>query len=147
MTVEFENDAQKEAFGKVSKWIREIYGEIARQRSEGAVFLIPKGSTFANVAVFPWGDNEAIVRTSAIVVKGASMTPELMKFLLTKNHGAIYGGFGIDDDGDIWFTHTIYGSTLDKEELRHSVMAVLYTADKLDDEIISRWGGTRALDE
>jgi len=34
----------------------------------------------------------------------------------------------------------------DKTELRASVMAVVSTADEHDDEIVSRWGGKRALD-
>jgi hypothetical protein len=57
-----------------------------------------------------------------------------------------FGAFGVDKDGDIIFEHTIVGSTIDKEELKSSVKAVLSVADHYDDDIVSRWGGKRALD-
>jgi len=69
-----------------------------------------------------------------------------MQFLLRKNDDMRFGAFGLDRDMDIFFEHTIVGSTCDKEELRATVMAVLQTADKYDDEIVAKWGGERAVD-
>jgi hypothetical protein len=82
----------------------------------------------------------------AYVVTDVEITPELMHFLLRENNIMRYGAFGLDKDDDIFFEHSIVGSTLDKEELMASVMAVLQTADKYDDQIRQRWGGRRALD-
>jgi hypothetical protein len=39
------------------------------------------------------------------------------------------------------------GSTCDREELKALVMAVATTADRLDDEIVAKWGGERAMDK
>jgi hypothetical protein len=50
------------------------------------------------------------------------------------------------DGGPAGVGKTAIGSSCDKSELRTSVMAVLGTADKYDDEIMGRWGGKRALD-
>jgi hypothetical protein len=57
-----------------------------------------------------------------------------------------FGAFGLDSDNDVFFEHSIVGSTSDKVELKASVMAVVMTADRYDDQISSRWGGTRAVD-
>lgn len=74
------------------------------------------------------------------------MTPDLMRYLLRENLDIVFGAFGVDDDGDIAFEHTIPAATIDKEELRASVMAVVFIADRYDEEITSGWGGLRATD-
>jgi hypothetical protein len=52
----------------------------------------------------------------------------------------------LDKSGDVTFEHNIVGSTCDKNELKASIMAVVGTADRYDDQIVSRWGGKRASD-
>lgn len=74
------------------------------------------------------------------------MNAELMKFLLRENDRMRFGAYGLDEDEDIFFEHTIVGSTCDKEELKASVVAVVMTADDADDKIIAKWGGQRAVD-
>jgi hypothetical protein len=80
------------------------------------------------------------------VVTKVELTPDLMKYLLRCNYDMTLGAFGIDDAGDIFFEHTILGSSCDKSELRASVGAIAFVADKYDDEIVGRWGGERAVD-
>jgi hypothetical protein len=58
-----------------------------------------------------------------------------------------FGAFGIDDEGDVIFEHTIVGSTCDQKELESSVIHVARTADDYDDIIVEKWGGERALDQ
>jgi len=145
--MEFKNDAQKETYEKVAKWLTEIFGEFVNKGEKSPTFRIVMGSSYVVVMVMDWAKDEAVICSRATVVQGAQLTPELMKYLLEHNSSTVYGAFGIDDDGDITFDHTIYGPTCDKEELRHSVRAVLHTADKFDDEIVSRWGGKRMSDD
>jgi T3SS (YopN, CesT) and YbjN peptide-binding chaperone 1 len=59
-----------------------------------------------------------------------------------------FGAFALDPDNDVVFTHTIIGGgdTLDPEELRSSVEAVVRCADDYDDQIVERFGGKRAQD-
>jgi hypothetical protein len=57
-----------------------------------------------------------------------------------------FGAFGMDQENDIFFKHSIAGLTADKSELRAAIMAVANTADEYDDKITSRWGGRRATD-
>ncbi len=44
------------------------------------------------------------------------------------------------------WTHTLLGDYLDEEELHNAVGAVVTTADRLDDELQSRFGGKRSED-
>ncbi|HOD05119.1 MAG TPA: YbjN domain-containing protein, partial [Anaerolineaceae bacterium] len=91
-------------------------------------------------------EDDATITTRAYVVTGVELTPDLMHFLLRENDRMRFGAFGVDQDNDIFFEHTIVGSTCDMEELKSSVLAVVYTADQYDDQIIQKWGGQRAVD-
>jgi len=149
--IQFKTDAQRACYEKVRQWLTETFGPTVRVRENAPVFdvwvnLALGGSALAHVGVHPWGEDDATVVVRAYVVTDVEITPELMHFLLRENDDMRYGAFGLDEDDDIFFEHSIVGSTLDKEELMASVRAVLQTADKYDDQIRQRWGGRRALD-
>uniref|UniRef100_A0A7C4GG03 YbjN domain-containing protein n=1 Tax=candidate division WOR-3 bacterium TaxID=2052148 RepID=A0A7C4GG03_UNCW3 len=144
--MEFETQAQKKVYEKIAPWMRELFGQFATAHESAPVFGVVFGSTIAHVAVFPWGDDDATITTRAWVVTGTELTPDFMKFLLLQNDKMRFGAFLVDSDGDVFFEHTIVGSTCDKEELKASVLAVAATADRYDDEIVQRWGGQRMLD-
>lgn len=145
--MEFETQAQKECYEKVLPWVTELFGGSVLRKTEVPVLGIMHGSAFAQIGVFPWGDDDAFITTRAYVVTGADLTPELMRFLLLENTGMRFGAFGVDDVGDIIFEHSIVGSTCDQKELESSVIHVARTADEYDDQIVARWGGERALDQ
>lgn len=144
--MEFESDVQKQVYEKVAGYMRDIFGEQARARPDRPVHLVQLGSTLTHVVVAPWGDDEAVVMVRAYVVYQADLVPELLLFLLKENDSKRFGAFGVDGDGDIFFEHSIVGSTCDKVELKASVMAVVWTADQYDDQIMQRWGGMREVD-
>ena len=142
----FANEAHQKCYEKVAGYMKDLFGEFARTIPDKPMFGIAMGSALAQVAVLPWRDDETVVSVRSYVVTGAELKPDLLKFLLEKNNEMRFGGYGVDHDGDIFFTHSVVGSTCDKNELRTSVMAVVSTADEMDDEIVGRWGGRRALD-
>lgn len=144
--MEFKTRAQQSCYEKVSRWLKEMFGEMAMASPESRSFMVPLGTSAAFVIVFDWGDDDAVVCVRATVVRKVEITPELMSFLLHENNNMRFGAFGLDSDNDIFFEHSIVGSTCDKEELRASVLAVASTADKYDDKIVSRWGGLRMAD-
>ncbi len=144
--MKFESQSQKQVFEKVQVWIKELFGEMAGTHSEIPSFGLPLGSAFVQVNVLPWTDDDAVITTRSYVVQGADPTPELMLFLLQQNDSMRFGAFGMDSDKDVFFEHTIVGSTCDKDELKASVLAVGFTADQYDDKIRDRWGGMRAVD-
>jgi hypothetical protein len=144
--MKFKTDTQKACYDRVARWMKELFGELAVVGEESPVFFVNMGSAVVHVVVFAWNDDDATITARAYLVRGAELTVDLLKYLLRENADMRFGAFGIDDDGDILFEHTIRGSTCEKEELKASVMAVLAVADKYDDEIVARWGGLRALD-
>jgi hypothetical protein len=144
--MEFDSDTQKEVYEKIKPWIGEIFGEFAVAHEDGPTFGIMVGSAYTQVGVFPWGKAEATITARSYVVTGAELTPDLMLYLLNENDRTRFGSFGVDPEKDIFFEHTIIGSTCDKEELRASVMAVVMTADEYDDQIVAKWGGQTARD-
>lgn len=145
--MDFETDAQRDCYERIKPWLKDLFGPSVFERDDRPVLAVLHGSAFAQVGVFPWGDEDAIITTRSYVVTGAELSAELMHYLLNENEGMHFGAFGVDLDGDILFEHSIVGSTCDKKELEASVAAVLKTADEYDDRIVARWGGQRALDQ
>jgi hypothetical protein len=125
--------------------MRELFGEFAKPSDKEPTWGISVGSTYVQVGVYARGDNDAYVSVWSWCVLGAEKSPELMAYLLKLNVTMRFGGFGMDDAGDILFKHAIKG-TCDKDQLKNTVNAVLYTADDEDDKIVARWGGRRAND-
>jgi len=144
--MEFQTEGQKQTYEKVAGMVKELFGTFAAPRDDIPAFSINYGSAYIITQVFPWGDNDASITTRSYVVTGAELTQELLLFLLQENDKMRFGAFGVDKDLDIFFEHTIVGSTCDLDELKASVLAVVYTADQYDDQITSRWGGQRASD-
>ncbi|MEM2889785.1 MAG: YbjN domain-containing protein [Candidatus Hadarchaeum sp.] len=142
----FETPAQKAIFEKVGTWMKELFGEQAMARQDAPAYGIVVGSSLTQVFVIPWGDDDATIETMSYVVTGPELSPELLRFLLEKNFNMRFGAFSLDGDGDIVFSYGIVGSTSDKEELKASIFAVAKTADEFDDQIVSRFGGKRAID-
>ena len=144
--MDFQHANHEKVYNQVGAFLKEMFGEMVHPRTEFPSYVLPMGSTYANVNVYAWGDDDATVNVRAYVVLGAEMTSELMMFLLRQNDDFRFGAFGLDKDNDIFFEHSIVGSTLDKEELKASVLAVVGTADRFDDEIQRKWGGRRMSD-
>ncbi len=144
--MEFSTPCQKQIYEKITPWMHELFGTFVHMRDDAPAFAVVVGTALAQVFVVPWGEDNASVTIRSYVVTGAEPTSELMHFLLRENDSMRFGAFGLDRDNDIFFEHTIVGSTVDKEELKASVMAVVITADRYDEKITERWGGQRAID-
>jgi hypothetical protein len=144
--MDFANKAQEACYKKVAGYMKELFGEMAHADNERPQFLMTMGSAGVSVAVFPWTEDESVVVANSFVVTKVAMKDDLMKFLLESNANMRFGGFGVDKDGDIFFRHSIVGSSCDRNELKALVLAVVSTADDFDDQIKQRWGGERARD-
>lgn len=145
--MEFKTEAQQKVYEKADQYLTQVFGEMIRKAVEAPVFFLEKGSAIAQIAVNTWGDDDAVIGVRCYVIYDAELVPDLLMFLLKKNNDMLFGGFGIDDQGDIFFEHSILGSNLDKEEIKVSTLAVLSTADEYDDQIKERWGGLRQSDK
>jgi len=131
------------AQNKVSQELRGLLPQIGLSKFheiEPGHHIGQRGSTHVDVRVIDFGGRVA-VRSVAPVSIGSRLDQELLRFLLDKNAGFVFGAFGVDPNGVIVFSHTILASSMDAEELGASVKAVLLMADRFDDEIVRRWGG------
>ena len=144
--MEFKTPSQQAIYEKVVPLMKELFGEMAQAREDRPTFGIRAGSAWVQTWVSAWGDDDATLTTRAWLTTGTELTVDLARYLLNLNDEARFGAFGIDKDGDTFFEHTILGSTVSKEELKASIMAVASTADEHDDEIVSRFGGIRMAD-
>lgn len=144
--MQFDTAAQEACYHRVMPWMQKLFGAYALEFEDYPRVGVAVGSAFAVVSVHPWGDDEATVATRAYVVTEARLDEDLYKWLLRKNDELRFGAFGIDDDNDIFFKHSVLGTTLDIDELKSSVLSVVMTADAYDDQITECWGGKRALD-
>ncbi len=144
--MQFQSVMQEACYNKTATWMKELYGKFPCARQDVPGLAMVMGSALVEVFVFPWGKDDAVINARSYVVTDVELSPDLMHFLLRENNIMRFGAFGIDENGDIIFEHTIVGSTCDKLELEASVNAVLEIADDYDDKIVERWGGRRALD-
>lgn len=145
--MEFKTEAQKACYEKVSGYLKEMFGEAVIARENQPIFMtMPYGSAIAYIIVSEWGNDDASIGVRSYVVHGAEMAADLLHYLLRENDNMRFGAFGVDADNDIFFEHSIVGSTCDKNELKTSILAVLTTADHHDDLIRNKWGGETALE-
>jgi hypothetical protein len=133
---------------KTREYLNSLFGEV-NVRIVGETCLLQEGSTFVYVRTFPIGEKRAGVEIFSYVVIDVDLTPELMRFLLTRNLRLTLGAFGVaegkDGKGSVVLTHTILGDSMGREELYASVCAIASAADEIDDQIVASFGGTTAL--
>jgi hypothetical protein len=120
----------------------------AYRKIEDQLYVIRQGSTYVMITVVPWGDDRAIVRCVAQLVKGVKMRTELALQLLELNAILRFGGFAYVKEGSlIIFLHSILGGeTMDPSELLATIRDVALIADHWDDKIIETYGGQRMQD-
>jgi hypothetical protein len=120
----------------------------AYRKVDDALYVIKQGSTFVMIAIVPFGNDKAMVRLTAQLVKGIEMDGDLATQLLELNGYLRFGAFAWDPSQQVvLLTHTILGgTTLDPDELNTALRDVALVADEYDDKLIKRYGGQRMHD-
>ncbi len=144
--MKFQTAAQQACYEKVAGWMQELFGKVPCARSDFPGLGMLMGSALVEVLIYPRENDEAVINTRSYVVRGAQLDADLMHFLLRENIDMVFGAFGVDQQGDILFEHSILGSNCDKNEFKRSVVAVSEVADDYDEQIVARWGGERGLE-
>jgi hypothetical protein len=144
--VEFETAAQDRVYRKVKCHLEALLGDRLDALAEAPQFLLESQWIRTHVVVLPWGEDDAVITVRAYLAYGLERPPKLLKFLLEQNDKLRLGGLGIDSDGDIYFEHTIVGSTCNEEKLRSSALAVISAARETRDEIMHVYPGKREID-
>jgi len=120
----------------------------AYRKVEDKLYVVKQGSSYVMINIVPWGEERAIVRCVAQLVKGVKMAGPLAMQLLQLNAVLRFGAFAhVKEDNLVLFLHSILGGdTLDPEELVATIRDVALIADDWDDKIIERFGGQRMQD-
>ena len=127
---------------------RTLQDSAAFRKVDDSLYVIKQGSAYVMINVVPWGQDKAMLRATAQLVKGCRMTGELATQLLELNSHLRFGAFAWDSqDNIVLFTHTILGgTTLDPDELVATLSDVALIADEYDDKLMQKYGGQRMLD-
>ena len=146
-TFEFETEEHRRCYNIVAKFGKELFGEITfRPLKEISAFDMKYGSSNIHVFVIPIGQDRSVVRVVSCIITDIEISESLCRYLLEQNSELDFGGFSLDEDGDICISHTIVGQNLDKDELGASVSSICEVADKYDDIIRDAYGGKRSVD-
>ena len=144
--MKFESNAQKKCYRQVASWLEEMFGDNVEAQEDEPIFFVTYESTALIVMVLPYGEDDAVISTRAIVVTSPKLNKDLLYFRLRANDDILFGAFGIDGDDDVFFEHAIVGSAADQAGFEASVASVAATADEYDDQIVERWGGELATE-
>lgn len=132
---------------KVQNWLREDIGGFQVDGSGSMSFRV--GSTRVFVDVMPWSEEKTVIRITASLLAEIPRTPELIEWVALEGANYIFGSVRIGsdpDDADLMnavFAHNLLGDYIDKEEFSDALRAVAITADGLDTELESKFGGTK----
>ncbi len=129
--------------------IEEVLGQSkAFRKIEDGLYVVKQGSAYVMVNVIPWGEERAVVRCAAQLLRGVEATEELAWDLLCLNSMMRFGSFAfVPEDNRVFFIHSILGGeTLDPEEILTTVAQVALVADDYDDKIAAVYGGKRMQD-
>lgn len=113
---------------------------------EDGSYALSYGSSSVGVVVRGYTETDTMVEIMAQVVTGATITPQILTYLLRKNAELHFGAFGLLFDDTIIFTYSLPGANLDTSELEAAVTTVAVIADHYDDEIVKMAGGLRVSD-
>ena len=118
---------------------------------EGSFFLRFE-STGCLVHCFEMGETGSVgVSLRAPILFDVPVSDDLFRWVATEGATLVFGNahLNLDESGttaDLYYGNTILGDFLDEQELNIAVAAVGFTADRLDDELLPRFGGRRGSD-
>lgn len=140
----FEHAQQRRTHSKVEEYLDELFDDVYLD-PENKHFYVGYGSTVLEVSVEPYGPEDSIVMVTSYCVQGIEPDDELLLNLLLLNHQLPVGAFSLVG-GDIFYSHTLFGRSLDRKNLLGSIAGVANIADDYDDRIVAKYGGQTALE-
>ena len=127
---------------KVQRYLTDFLGSVSIDRDGD--FHVRSGSTMVFLRVVPFGETESVVNIFAPTNRGVPESAELYKYIATRRF--YFGSLSAaakDGAVNVSFQHNLLGEYLDPDELRTALKGVAISADALDDEIKSSFGGVR----
>lgn len=141
----FEHAVQEQTFHKVKEYLSELFEEPYHD-PENDHFYVRYGTTVLEISVEPYGPEESVVTIMSYCVQDVEMEDDLLLGLLELNHQLLCGSFSVVGS-DIFFAHSLFGSSLEPRDLLRAITSVATLADDYDDRIVARYGGQTALEK
>ncbi len=141
----FDSPAQNETHKRVADFLAELFDEPFLDDENGH-FYLRYGSTVLEIAIEPYGSDDAVVLIMAYCVQDVDLKEELLLGLLEVNHQLPLGSFSLVER-DVFFSHSLLSGSLDARNLLLAIEAVATVSDDYDHRIIARYGGHTALEE
>lgn len=141
----FEHAIQEQTFHKVKEYLSELFEEPYHD-PENDHFYVRYGTTVLEISVEPYGPEESVVTIMSYCVQDVEMEDDLLLGLLELNHQLLCGSFSVVGS-DIFFAHSLFGSSLEPRDLLRAITSVATLADDYDDRIVARYGGQTALEK
>lgn len=118
---------------------------------KGGGFSMRNGSARGIVEVQPFGEESVKVMVISPFLYKVVPSPELFEWVAL-NGGGYHFGFITAikvDDGSITlsFEYSLLGDYLDEGELVNALLAVLSSANKIDDELKAKFGGEMSYED
>ena len=135
---------------KVQKRVQDILSSelgSVRVSADGSI-KVPYESTMVNISVEEWLNDQSIVVLTGIIASDSQSNASVYEWINTQNSGLRMGNI-YHLPGKKNFTilsYSLLGDFLDPDELTNALRAVVLLADKLDDEFIQKFGGSRYAD-
>ena len=140
----FEHNVQEETFRKVEEYLGELF-EDPYLDPEAGHFYVRYGTTVLEISVEPYGPEEAVVTIMSYCVQEVESDEALLAGLLELNHQIALGSFSMVGN-DIFFSHSLFGRSLEPRDLLRAITSVAEIADDYDDRIVAKYGGQTALE-
>lgn len=141
--MQFEHDHHEETHHRVATILRDFF-ESPHLDEETGHFYTRYGSTVLEISVEPYGPEETMVEVTAYCVQGVQLDEELLIGLLELNHQVAFGAFSLVGT-DIFFSHSVFGPSVDSKNLLNAIASVATVSDDYDDRIVDKYGGQTAL--
>ncbi len=140
----FESEIHRQTFERVQEFVDDLIEEPYLEEETGH-FYGRFGSTVLEISVDPYGPEETVVRVMAYCVQGARVDDSLLEGLLDLNHSLPVGSFSVVGE-DVFFSHSLFGRSLEPRNFLGTMAAVATVADDYDDRIVAEYGGETALE-
>lgn len=142
--MQFEHEHHEATHDLVGQYLGELF-EDPYHDPENGHYYVGYGSTVLELSVEPYGPEETIVLVTAYCAQDVELDQDLLLGLLELNHELPVGAFSLVGN-DVFYSHALFGKTLDRKNLLGAIAAVATISDDYDDRIVGKYGGQTALD-
>jgi hypothetical protein len=134
-----------EVKNKVQRLLTNRFGSIKIDKDGD--FVVQHESAVVFVRPFQWTDDQTVIRIACPMLVDAPITPELTRWIAVEGQRFIFGQAYLNpnDDGKtgwVYFQHNLLGDDLDEAELMEALDAIVLTGNRLDNELLAKFGGS-----